>query len=660
MKDLAFRGLPQQAISEFATSPNPGSPCFAWSTDAGFLKFNGSFWTKNTDGSEEILVDWIFAGDSLVTELVNETSLTINFSTSITALAGSPVTGQIIWLITSTDITKSGFYVIGSTASPSAVPITRHPEWPSSRYLRKNTKIVSYRAPVFRFTGGNFDIDDTSCSVANDTIVAGFLKLIYKDYAVYKLTLDSGATAPGGITPGTYYWGYSDPLNPTSKIQLYTDSTFATLVNITSVGVNGGSGKIGVLKAIGAFPNPSRLELKYIGDDVKFQDVTFFNFLPNYSEQIYSTSISGGYSFTSGCAIGGVAFDNAITINGFAESNSIALSSSCFADNSVSIGYNSYVNDSYINKNSANCTLIGANGSVSGIYSMGIGANVKVKSSNTLQMVTSRITVPSATLGFNINGNYHFENRTTNATETRLYIYLNDTTEELQIFEGGYTVSGKIYAVFSSDTTKYTIWKVEGFIEGKGAATPPVINLKFIPLNSSGGANELSLKIRAAVVGNSFTLYATGIAATNIWWWADLQIDGTDTSQGLAVSIPFAGGKHTTDYLWLPASEAITAGAPVNIWNDTGTVKVRNANASNGRAANGYVTMTYGTGDMVAVFLGGENPVLSGLTVGDIYLGTSAGTYTSSVPGTGNLVQKLGFAISSSNLAFMKEPAIQT
>lgn len=660
MKDLAFRGLPQQAISEFATSPNPGSPCFAWSTDAGFLKFNGSFWTKNTDGSEEILVDWIFSGDSLVTELVNETSLTIDFSTDLTALAGTPVTGQIIWLTASADITKSGFYVLGSTAVSSAVPITRHPEWSDSRYFRKNTKLVSYRAPVFRFSGGNFDIDDTSCSVANDTINAGFSKTIYKDYAAYKLTLDSGATAPGGITPGTYYWGYSDPLNPTSKIQLYTDSTFVTLVNITSVGVNGGSGKIGVLKGIGAFPNPSRLELIYIGDDVKFQDVTFFNFLPNYSEQIYSISITGGYSFTSGCAIGGVAFDNALTINGFSEANSIALSSSCSAENSVSIGYNSYVNDSYLNKNSSNCILLGANGSVSGLFSIGIGSNVKVKSSNTLQIVTSRITVPSATLGFNINGNYHFENRTTNSTETRLYIYLNDTTEELQIFEGGYIVSGKVYSVFSSDTTKYTIWKVEGFIEGKGASTPPVINLKFIPLNSSGGSNELSLKIRADVVGNSFTLYATGIAATNIWWWADLQIEGTDTSQGLAVSMSFANGKHTTDYLWLPASESITAGAPVNIWNDSGTVKVRNANASNGRQADGYVTMTYGTGDMVAVFIAGENPVLSGLTIGPIYLGTSSGTYTSSAPGTGNLVQRLGFATTTSNIAFIREMAIQT
>lgn len=660
MKDLAFRGLPQQAISEFATSPNPGAPCFAWSSSAGFLKFNGSFWTKNSDGVEEIFVDWIFIGDALVTELVNETSLTIDFSTSLTST--TPVTGEIIWLTASVDVTKSGFYVIGSTASLSAVPITRHPEWPASRYLRKNTKIISTKSPVGRVSGGNFDLTAAQVFPATDALEASFTYINNKDYVVYKLTLDSGATSPGGITPGTYYWAYSDPTTPNSRIYLFTDSGYGAQVNITSVGVDsGGTGKIGILKAIGAINTSTKFELVYIGADVKFQDITFLNFLQNYNEQSYSLGLGNGFAYGSAVALSGVAFDDSVSIGGgFASAYSVALLGGSYAQNSIAIGSNSYINSGFTNTYSSQSIAFGDNVNVTGYTSIGIGAGAKIVNSNALQIVTAKIAIPSASFGNQINGNFHLENRTTNATETRLYAYLNQTSEELVLYDGAYCVSGKVYAVFSSDTTKYTVWKIEGFVEGKGSSTPPVINLKFIPLNSSGDANELSLKIRAAVIGNSFTLYATGIAATNIVWWADLKIEGFDTSATLNVSSPFASGKHTTDYLWLPASETITAGAPVNVWNDSGTVKVRNANASNGRAANGYVTMTYGTGDMVAVFMSGENPVLSGLTIGDIYLGTTAGTYTSSVPGTGNLVQKLGFALTSSNLAFMKEPAIQT
>ena len=75
------------------------------------------------------------------------------------------------------------------------------------------------------------------------------------------------------------------------------------------------------------------------------------------------------------------------------------------------------------------------------------------------------------------------------------------------------------------------------------------------------------------------------------------------------------------------ASEDLSAGKFVNFWNDAGTLKVRLADNSNGRPADGYVTTPYTTDEAATVYpLDGVNSDLSGLTVGaDYWLGTAGG-----------------------------------
>lgn len=77
----------------------------------------------------------------------------------------------------------------------------------------------------------------------------------------------------------------------------------------------------------------------------------------------------------------------------------------------------------------------------------------------------------------------------------------------------------------------------------------------------------------------------------------------------------------------IPASEALSAGNLVNIWSDTGAVKVRLADNSNGRPADGYVLAPAALAANATVYpLDGANSGLTGLTPGNEYwLGTAGG-----------------------------------
>lgn len=107
-----------------------------------------------------------------------------------------------------------------------------------------------------------------------------------------------------------------------------------------------------------------------------------------------------------------------------------------------------------------------------------------------------------------------------------------------------------------------------------------------------------------------------------------------------------------TDVKTMEASEALTAGDYVNIWNDGGTQKMRKADNSNGRAAHGYVldaVLASATGN---VFFEGSNSGLAGLTIGDrVYLGVAGGVIQpeldeDDVANNGKIHQLLGVAIS--------------
>ena len=105
----------------------------------------------------------------------------------------------------------------------------------------------------------------------------------------------------------------------------------------------------------------------------------------------------------------------------------------------------------------------------------------------------------------------------------------------------------------------------------------------------------------------------------------------------------------------IPASENLAAGDKVNIWNDSGTAKVRKADATTaGKEANGFVLSAVTLGNNATVYFDGTDTQLSSLTPGGVYyLATTAGGVTDTPPsGSGNVLQRVGRALSATELTF--------
>ncbi len=130
-------------------------------------------------------------------------------------------------------------------------------------------------------------------------------------------------------------------------------------------------------------------------------------------------------------------------------------------------------------------------------------------------------------------------------------------------------------------------------------------------------------------------------------------------SSGLLDSsfMPVGIGADTASIL---TTEDISAGNLVNIYSDSGTAKCRKADATTaGKEANGYVLASTTSGQNAVVYFEQRITGLSGLTDGSTYfLSTTAGAYTATAPSSsGNIVQKIGRAVSDTVLLFMPDPS---
>jgi hypothetical protein len=108
------------------------------------------------------------------------------------------------------------------------------------------------------------------------------------------------------------------------------------------------------------------------------------------------------------------------------------------------------------------------------------------------------------------------------------------------------------------------------------------------------------------------------------------------------------------------ATEEIAAGSLVNLYDVGGVLKMRNADATtDGKVAKGFVTALVASAATGTVLLSGNlNTSASGLTPGgDVFLAVGAtGAVTQTAPtGAGNVVQKVGIALSADTFIF--EPA---
>ena len=184
---------------------------------------------------------------------------------------------------------------------------------------------------------------------------------------------------------------------------------------------------------------------------------------------------------------------------------------------------------------------------------------------------------------------------------------------------------------------------------------------KFIK-NNAGVLAEESALVTSAGAGDSGK-----IPALNASGVLDSTIVNSKTSSagagdsGKVVALDGSGRIDSTmmpvgigaDTQTVTTSEAIASGDLVNIWDSTGA-KCRKADAAvAGKEAHGFVLVGVGSGASAIVYFEGSNTAMAGLTPGPQFLSTTAGTTSATAPsGSGNVVQRVGFAVSATTMNF--------
>lgn len=189
---------------------------------------------------------------------------------------------------------------------------------------------------------------------------------------------------------------------------------------------------------------------------------------------------------------------------------------------------------------------------------------------------------------------------------------------------------------------------------------------RFPALNASGILDDSIINASATSSANKIVKQTAGgiiapaiLNAVNVSTGASdaakiAQLDGSGRLDSTMMPVGMGA-----DSKALTTSEAIASGDFVNIWNSSGA-KVRKADATvAGKEAHGFVLVGVGSGATATVYFEGANTSVTGQTPGPVFLSTTAGTATSTAPSAaGNVVQRIGFAVSATEINFQSQPPI--
>jgi hypothetical protein len=130
------------------------------------------------------------------------------------------------------------------------------------------------------------------------------------------------------------------------------------------------------------------------------------------------------------------------------------------------------------------------------------------------------------------------------------------------------------------------------------------------------------------------------------------KIPALDSAGRLALNMMPTGV--APDVAVVQASENLAPGDLVNIWNSSGSFRVRKADASTaGKEAHGFVKDAFTSGQNATIYFEGPNDGLSGLSPGKQFLSTTPGLPTATAPSSaGNVVQLVGIATSATSMNF--------
>lgn len=108
------------------------------------------------------------------------------------------------------------------------------------------------------------------------------------------------------------------------------------------------------------------------------------------------------------------------------------------------------------------------------------------------------------------------------------------------------------------------------------------------------------------------------------------------------------------DVQLIEASESLSGGDFLNVWNDGGAFKVRKADAATGKRAHCFTLDAVTSGNNATCFFEGKNNSLTGVTPATMYLSatTPGGFQTSEPTGSGQYSQQIGIGVAADTINF--------
>lgn len=189
----------------------------------------------------------------------------------------------------------------------------------------------------------------------------------------------------------------------------------------------------------------------------------------------------------------------------------------------------------------------------------------------------------------------------------------------------------------ASDADKVPALNASGILDDSiiNASATSAAN-KVVKMNGSG--------VIAPAVINAINTSAGAADAAKI-----VQLDGSGRIS--STMMPVGIGADTASIV---ASEALSAGEFVNVWNNAGTANIRKSDATTaGKEAHGFVLAAVASGASGTVHFEGTNTAVTGRTPGPQFLSTTPGQSSATAPtGAGNVVQRIGFAVSPTAINF--------
>lgn len=162
---------------------------------------------------------------------------------------------------------------------------------------------------------------------------------------------------------------------------------------------------------------------------------------------------------------------------------------------------------------------------------------------------------------------------------------------------------------------------------------------------AGGGTGAVTLTNHGVLLGQGTSAVVATSAGTASYVLTSNGASSDPTFQPAPTGAPTAS---------ILASEDIAAGSLVNVYNNSGTANVRNAdNTSSSKYANGTAVSAISNSSSGLVTFGAVDITgLSGLTIGQLFLGTTGGATSTAPSSSGDVVQLVGLAISATEAIF--------